>query len=484
MIRVANYIVLVALLVLVVGCASDGDFEEIEILQIFPRPVEAGIDGSIIFRATLNDPDDLIKSAGFEYATLESFDNKVTIDADIENSIAEATVPQQVFSLDTRYYYRAFVETDEIVYSRITSFTYDAENIDPTTRIVINSVSSLSGYPGSQLTITGEFVPGFGKSISIWLGNVECTALTKDIDSITVIVPPISGSALNNIDLPIKVQTRDTSVSYSDLFTVLSPWREMADPPFTQVNVQGWNANDFGRVYDHINGIVYSYDPINDEWLSLDTNAEWQDFGNVFYETEDFIFKLGGVFDDAAISEHWEYDLRRNFWSRKEDLPFDFSRPNSFTIDDDLHIVTDARQVWQYDPTKRESSRKNNIPGDLSSFGFVFEISDGHFFVDDSSTYKYDSNIDVWEQIAENAFSDHVHTIGFNNTNSAFVLNEGTDIYRFDVSNSQWVYATEYPGCSGNETYKTFFTVGNTIYIAATGGSAINCYPRLFQFEY
>ncbi|WP_207536093.1 IPT/TIG domain-containing protein [Desertivirga arenae] len=83
--------------------------------------------------------------------------------------------------------------------------------------VTISGFSPLSGAPGREVTIQGDFVPNY--NYTVYFGSITTSAYSSSTTALKVTVP----AGVNTGDVKISVRAGNTTVTATDNFTVLAP---------------------------------------------------------------------------------------------------------------------------------------------------------------------------------------------------------------------------------------------------------------------
>ena len=76
-----------------------------------------------------------------------------------------------------------------------------------------------------------------------------------------------------------------------------------------------------------------------------------------------------------------------------------------------------------------------------------------------------------------------IAAIGFYYNGNPYVLEDGVELYRYVADYDRWVLCGYYPGCRGDNSYKTVFVLGDYAYVAATSSNYYGCAPLHFAYR-
>ena len=93
---------------------------------------------------------------------------------------------------------------------------------------------------------------------------------------------------------------------------------------------------------------------------------------------------------------------------------------------------------------------------------------------------------DTWSNTTANPFKKdnyNVHAIGFSFKGTGYVLQSGQYLYKYDILSDIWVKTSEYPGCRGDNSYKTIFVIGDKAFFAATFSNYTCGSPLMYSYK-
>jgi N-acetylneuraminic acid mutarotase len=208
----------------------------------------------------------------------------------------------------------------------------------------------------------------------------------------------------------------------------------------------------------------------------------------LYITSGDKLFKLGGYnYMDQSLGEFWQFSFNDKSWNRKTDLPFKFSKAVYLNLNNNLYIVTDEGQVWKCDLINEIYSRLNDSPFKfIWSFASAFAVNGKMIVAVYGQNWQYNDQNDTWLYISSNPIqqqSYHENAFGFSYNGTGYVLQGGENLYKYDILNAIWIKVSEYPGSSGNNSYKVVFVIGSKAYIAATFSNYVGSAPLMYSYQ-
>jgi len=357
----------------------------------------------------------------------------------------------------------------------------------------ILSVSSLSELSGRRVTFYGTNFTQNGPSLNVTFDNYYAQIFNISATSIDVIVPIAATNLLSDNNVTLKLTNGLKSVSYSSRFTIKKSWQTKSHPlTFSWVTnyEAGFTYNDKGYMLDRNYGYMYQYNPLTDMWNKFGQTA----FPGTIYicslyiPSNDNLFRVGGFdFISKPISELWVYNFTSNKWTKKNDIPFSYTRASYFKIENQFYVLTYEGQLWQCDFEKELYKRLNDFPVSFSNYFMSTFTANGNVFaVQYGKTWMYDKQNDSWIPKAANVFTEERYStfgICFTYNNTGYELNNGTDLYKYDYINDQWILTSKFPGVYGSISEKSFFVIGNQAYIAAIYSYYDDGSPLMYSFQ-
>jgi|GEM_PF-3221886 len=150
-----------------------------------------------------------------------------------------------------------------------------------------------------------------------------------------------------------------------------------------------------------------------------ETNDSWEVITNVPDTDDDiFAFKSGNCvylgYKKSDIKRFWEYNLKDNKWTRKNDLPVEMNGFITSTCDngDTGYCMTSFRELWQYNSAVDNWQKLSSLfAGPYSRYGSKLVFESGFIYVLGGHTYtaygyedlfdfhRYNLNSRNWEYI-------------------------------------------------------------------------------------
>ncbi len=249
-------------------------------------------------------------------------------------------------------------------------------------------------------------------------------------------------------------------------FVQAQEWEMVGDVPFHKHHSNGFSYEGKAYVFQGTNNevasnLVWSYDPITNEWTELDpfpgeargiaigddwNNKYYLGFGRgqngylndlweydpatdtyeqlpscpcqgrshpAFVAHNDKIFMGSGSTGNGDLKDWWVYDMLTQTWEQKEDIPgSNRHHPFQFHIDDIIYIGGGHVSNWlSYNPATEEWGDISNLPqgrvaGSQFSYngrGYVLAGDDTwHNHVPTEETFlEYNAETDTWKQLPE-----------------------------------------------------------------------------------
>ena len=349
----------------------------------------------------------------------------------------------------------------------------------------ITEISKNAGHSGDIITIRGHNFLQNGDPL-VYFDGYQAEIIETGTDLLTVAVP-VTDSPFSDKTVNITVRSGQ-KVSLPDIpFTIKKSWDIKTPAPFSW----GWIYNAFsynnkGYILETNTQLLYEYDPLTDNWYPGSSFPGDRDESNLFIVKENKLLKIGGIDHLGPVTNFWEYDFNTQVWTQKDDIPFTFISATNVSLNEEEYIITHTGQVWSYNHSSQLFSRKNDIPAHIVGFLFAFKDNNEIFFITCGSTWSYNISSDTWTEVSKNQFdkdSYFVHAIGFYSNGSAYVLEDGQDLYKYYRDIDRWILCGRYPTCQANSSYKTVFVIGEDAYIAALSDSYSGCSPFLVVYR-
>lgn len=357
----------------------------------------------------------------------------------------------------------------------------------------ISSISSLIETPGKVISINGTNLIRNGSNIAISFGQYNAEILNSTNTRIDVLVPIPTFNLLADNYAMIKLTNGLKTITYPAAFTIKKSWVRKSPPlkfDWPTRYQEAFSYNGKGYMHDVNYGNMYEYDPQTNSWGQFGTSA----FPSVIYDKSlyipynDMVFRVGGIdYLYAPLKKLWSYNMVSNQWTMKSNLPFSFSNAGYFILENQIYILTYEGQLWQCDFEMEQYIRLNDFPVKIENFFVSAFIANGNAYaVQYGKTWLYDKQNDKWIPKTANPFSrgyysTYAKCISFNNT--GYVLNNGTDLYKYDYVNDKWILRSMYPGEWASNSEKSIFILGNEAYFAAISSNYVGGAPLMFLYQ-
>jgi hypothetical protein len=122
----------------------------------------------------------------------------------------------------------------------------------------------------------------------------------------------------------------------------------------------------------------------------------------------------------------------------------------------------------------------------IDYFESTFIANGNAYAVQYGKTWMYDKQNDNWIQKAPNLFTLEQYDTNakcFSYNNTGYVLNKGTDLYKYDTINDKWILVSNFPNSYGFNSEKSIFVLGDFAYIAATFSNYQGGSPLMFSYQ-
>jgi hypothetical protein len=345
--------------------------------------------------------------------------------------------------------------------------------------------SVTEGFPGDIITIRGKYLTHYGTP-SLRFNGIEAEIIEAGEELITAAIP-VAYSALYDQTVDVWLFTGQKFSSLDTWFTIKKTWETKAATPFDWSWVyNAFSYNGKGYILEQNSKILYDYDPVTDTWSPGSSFPGERDENNIFITAGNMLLKMGGVDHLGPVNSFWEYDFNTEEWTRLDDIPFSFTYSTHVSLNGVEYIITNTGQVWTLDHASRVFTRKNDFVAPVTGFLFAYEENNGIYLTTYGSDWSYNAASDTWTSISENPFEKDnyfVHAIGYYLNGTAYVLEDGVDLYKYYPERARWVLCGHYPGGRGDNSYKTAFVIGDYAYIAATSSNYAGCAPLLFAYS-
>lgn len=357
----------------------------------------------------------------------------------------------------------------------------------------ISSISSLIETSGKVISIYGTNLIRNGSNIAISFGQYNAEILNSTNTRIDVLVPIPSLNLLADNYAMIKLTNGLKAITYPTVFTIKKSWVRKNPPlkfDWPTRYQEGFSYNGKGYMHDVNYGNMYEYNPQTDSWSQFGTLPFRSEIysGSLYILHKDKVFRVGGVnYLSTPLKSLWSYNMETNTWKEKYDLPFSFSSAGYFILEDQIYILTYEGQLWLCDFETEQYTRLNDFPEKIVNFFVSAFIANGNAYtVQYGKTWLYDKQNDKWIPKTANPFSKGYYStyakcFSFNNT--GYVLNDGTDLYKYDYVNDKWILTSKYPGSYGSNSEKSIFIIGNEVYIAAISTNYSGGAPLMYVYK-
>ena len=359
----------------------------------------------------------------------------------------------------------------------------------------IESISSNSGHSGNLLTINGKHFLRSG-DLSVDFGTYRAVIQTSSDNQIVVrvpiptnfvMVPSPTNPLMNDLPTSISVSCGWKTKTHKDIFTIKRSWIRKTPTSFTLYpDFHAFEYNGKGYILDE--RTLKEYNPSEDKWYTNSFSLfppDKADRNNVCIVSKGKLYVIGGIYTWGGdqSSEVWSFDFVENIWTRRNNIPFKFSRAIFFNQDENWYLITYSGQVWKCDLESEKYSRLNDFP-EVFMTASSFMANGNNYIATNGLTWLYDHENDYWIKKSSNPFSmgyNYVEIIGFSYKNTGYIIDKGRDVYRYDYENDNWILVSMYPG--SYTTHKTAFLIENDVYIVVYSGLYGDTYPYLFLYN-
>ena len=429
---------------------------------------------------------DTVRITGKYFSSLND-NNKVFVN-NVPVTIISSNDSNMVFTLPVQSFTGQASIAVEINSVRATS-VYKFNILGPQ----IQTISSLSDYSGKFVTLTGTNFTKSGSNLSVSFGSYNADIISQNDSIITLIVPIPTDNLLNDNPLTIKLINGQKSTTLSTGFVIKNSWQSKSAPltfPFPTNGQDGFTSQNKGYIHDVNYGFLYEYNPITDSWAQYGKTA----FPGVIYTGSLYIpsnnnfYRVGGInYLNVPVSDLWSYNFTNQTWTKKSNLPFSFTRASYFNLDNQTYVLTYEGQLWKCNFDNGQYTRLRDIPTVFFDYFESTFIANGNVYaVQYGKTWMYDKQNDNWIQKASNLFSLEQYFTNakcFTYNNTGYVLNKGTDLYKYDYINDNWIHVSKFPNSYGFNSEKSIFVLGNMAYIAATFSNYEGGSPLMFAYQ-
>ncbi|WP_372947568.1 IPT/TIG domain-containing protein [Mariniphaga sp.] len=312
----------------------------------------------------------------------------------------------------------------------------------------ITDISSLKGYSGEYITISGKNFTKNGKTTEIYFETEKAFLTTVSDSEITAVVPSQPYFSLfEEYPAIIKIVNGLKSAEYDEGYTILPAWDKKTSIAYPIQNEEVFTWNNNAYVLEQFRDVIHIYDPQSDKWREETTASHpaGRYENSLHIVLNDTLYLVGGHWDFNLQKQLWSFNIKNRQWHKKQDLPFEFSNATYFKFRDAVHIITGNGEHWKCNFPEEKYEKLNNFPETFTnSFGYSFLSENKVFMVTYGKTFQYDDTNDTWIEKAENSFSKNyysAHSFGFNYKDNGYVcdLNYEEKIYRYDIDNDRWI---------------------------------------------
>lgn len=344
--------------------------------------------------------------------------------------------------------------------------------------------SVTEGYAGDIITIRGKNLTHYGPP-TLHFDEFVAETIEAEEDQITAVIP-FTNNYYYNKTVNVCLFSGQKFNSLYTPFTVKKTWDTKTATPFDW----SWTYDAFsydgkGYILEINAKRLYEYDPAADSWNAISDFPGDRSENNIFLTYDNKVIVIGGNTDGVSCPV-WEYDFTTNIWTRHDNAPFIFTLATHVTLNGLEYIITESGLVCTYNYSTREFTKKYNFLHPVNMFLFAYIANGKIQLVTYGSTWSYNEGTDDWTKVSDNPFEKDnyfVAAIGFYYYGNPYVLEDGVELYRYVADYDRWVLCGYYPGCRGDNSYKTVFVLGDYAYIAATSSNYYGCAPLLFAYR-
>ncbi|OQP45001.1 hypothetical protein A4H97_33095 [Niastella yeongjuensis] len=331
-------------------------------------------------------------------------------------------------------------------------------------------------------------------------GNYSATI--SDIEGCTLSTAPLTVTAANFTTTPIRVSAAGTTFcegTPDTLFAGGDIWTQKGDfPGGSTVYASGFTVGSTGYFCggSAAPNQVWKYDPVTDTWaqqanmlqaIGVAPAITWNGKGWILGSTDKTMYM---------------YDPTYNSWVKKSTGPINVTnRVQGFLLNDKLIIAgglngsTTVAEVWEYDLVKDTWTRKNDMPFGMS-YAPAFALNGKGYLITGNSTrsnpaapqsadcLQYDPGSDTWTILPDFPGGPRGGGIGFTDGHKAYVGtgNNGpikTDMWQLDPATLTWARIADIP----RGRYGTVaMVIGHHAYIS-TGAQNTGGNVDVWQYE-
>lgn len=347
----------------------------------------------------------------------------------------------------------------------------------------INSIQSVAGYTGDDVTITGNnFNPRMSGDSVFFNGNVAVVkSAAKDI-----IIASVPQGIYDTRTLHVEVRVSGLKAISAETFTLKDFWIRKADVPhlnYSRYGATAFSINGYGYVglgYGYKGSNFWKYDPQANKWSEIAAFPGSERIRAAGFVIEDKAYVgLGG----NNLHDFWRYSPAENTWTRISDFPANNTRNVSLSLNNKGYVITGeaSSNFWEYDAISERWTPKKDFPRSSSSYPFYpdagFILNDKiYIYATDYSTsdnqlWEYDFNNDSWTRKADLVNSSlDMYTTAFS-VNGKGYIRGNSHLNEYDpVLNSFRTLPQNknVPGIFYFRKYSVAFQIGNRLYFGTS----------------
>ena len=336
----------------------------------------------------------------------------------------------------------------------------------------ITDISSLKGYSGEYINISGKNFTKNGKTTEIYFGTEKAFITDISDTEIAAVVPSQPYVSLfEEYPATIKILNGMKSAEYNENYTILPAWDKRTSIAYPIQNEEVFTWNNKAYVLEQSRDIIHIYDPQTNRWSeeTSDVHPASRYQNSLHIVLNDTLYLVGGHWDFNLMKEFWAFSMNDRKWHKKKDLPFEFTNATFFIFKNTIHVVTGKGEHWKCNFPGEKYEKLNNFPETFTnSFGYAFLSENNVFMVTYGKTFQYDGAEDQWIEKAENNFSRsyYGHSFGFGYKNNGYVcdLNYEEKIYKYDTGNDRWIPVSIIPLPFYHSSLVSVFFLGDRLY--------------------
>jgi len=344
--------------------------------------------------------------------------------------------------------------------------------------------SVTEGYAGDIITIRGKNLTHYGPP-TLHFDAFVAETIESEEDQVTAVIPFVN-NFYHDKAVSVSFFSGQKFGGLNTPFTVKKSWDTKTPTPFDWTwTYDAFSYNGKGYILEINAKLLYEYDPVADSWDPVSDFPGERSENNIFLPHDDKFIVIGGNTDGASCPV-WEYDFTTKIWTRQDDAPFIFTLATHVTLNGLEYIITDSGLVCTYNYSTRGFTKKYHFLHPVNLFLFAYIANGKIHLVTYGSTWSYDEGTDSWTKVSDNQFEKdyyYVPAIGFYYSGSPYVLEDGVELYKYLADYDRWVLCGYYPGCRGDNSYKTVFVIGDYAYVAATTSNFDGCAPLHFAYR-